>query len=97
MKMLRIFLGTQVLNKYFFPFTTVLFIQILHQVKMIKNENENQKEGSKRRMSLRFDSMASKRGVLSDNFRGVILSWLEIDGERILGEEEGNQESICQI
>lgn len=95
--MLRIFLGTQVLNKYFFPFTTVLFIQILHHVKMIKNENESRKEGSKRRKSLRFGSMASKRGVLSDRFRRVILSWLEINGQRILEKEEWNQESICQV
>lgn len=61
MKMLRVFLGTQVLSKYSFPFTTVLFVEILHPVKTIKNENGSRKEGSKRRKLLRFGSMTSKR------------------------------------
>jgi len=36
--MLTVLLGIEILDKHYFPFTTVPFIQVLHKVKMIKKK-----------------------------------------------------------
>lgn len=59
--MLTVLLGIEVLNKHCFPFTTVPFIQVLHRVKMTKNDNESRKKGNKWKKSLRFGTMTSER------------------------------------